>query len=272
MSAETDRTVRMRKLGRRIALGVENDEAQAARTRKRVEDTLAFLGLHQLPGRDDRVLDVGCGAGRFAAAFAEHAGHVTGIDLTPEALAAAERHARSLNLANVDFLPYDFLELDPEEQGWTGGFDLVFAGLVPRCMREGFIAKMEALSEKYCFMQALISLSDEPGDTLRQEFLDFPPAMARSRLPRFERLTNGLRREGRSPIVHLYHEDSEIPVTDVKRFAEETLDNCLTDDISDQEREAFVCLVCERAKEEGGLVRRIKRDSGWLLWSVRAKA
>lgn len=271
MSAESDRTARMRKLGRRIALGVENDEAQAARTQKRVEDTLAFLQQHQLPGRGDRVLDIGCGAGRFASAFAERASHVTGVDLTPEALTAAERHVRCLGLANVDFLPCDFQELNPEELGWAGGFDLVFAGLVPRCLREGFVRKMEALSGKYCFMQALISLSDEPGDTLKQEFLGVSPAMARSRLPQFERLVDGLRREGRNPIVHLYHEDSETPVTDVERFAVETLDICFACDMTGQERETFVRRVCERAEEESGFVRRIKRDSGWLLWDVRDK-
>ena len=272
MSIETDRTARMRKLGRRIALGVETDEAQAARTQVRVQDTLAFLQQHQLPGKEDRVLDIGCGAGRFASAIAQCVGHVTGIDLAPEALAAAERHARSLGLANVDFLPYDFLRLDPGQLGWADRFDLVFAGLVPRCMREGFIGKMEALTTKHCFMQALIMLSDEPGDTLKREFLSLRPTMTRSRLPHFERLADDLRGKGRNPIVHLYHEDSQVPVTDVKRFAEETLDTCLADDVSGREREAFIHQVRERAEEEGGLVRRIKRDSGWLLWDIRDKA
>ena len=272
MGIETGRTARMRKLGRRIARGVENDEAQAARTQKRVEDTLAFLRRHGLPGSNDRVLDIGCGAGRFASALSQHAGHVTGIDLSPEALAAAERQASSLGLANVDFLLYDFLKLSPEELGWARGFDLVFAGLVPRCMRKSFVGKMEVLTAKHCFMQALITLSDEPGDTMKREFLGLRPTMAQSRLPRFEQVVDDLRREGCNPIVHFYHEDSETPVTDVEQFAEETLDTCLADDTPSWEREAFVRQIRKRAEEEGGLVRRIARDSGWLLWDVREKA
>ncbi len=268
MNSDQERVILAQKVGRRIAAGVESDEAHAARTKKRVEDTMAFLRRHQLPGKEDLILDVGCGAGRFASAFAKHAGHVTGIDLTPEALAAGERHIRSLGLTNVDFFPYDILKLDPEKLGWTGRFDLVFAGLVPGCMKDGFVQKIEKLTGKSCFMEAMISLIDEPGDSFRKEFFGISPARSRSRMPAFERLTDSLKRRGCEPSVQLYHEDTEIPVTDVKQFAGETIDLFFANEIPGWKKEAFFRFVCEKAEKAGGLVRHIKRESGWLLWDV----
>lgn len=47
--------------------------------------------LAQLPRPCRRALDVGCGTGSFTARLAEHAEHVTGIDLSPKMIARARR-------------------------------------------------------------------------------------------------------------------------------------------------------------------------------------
>lgn len=39
--------------------------------------------VRQLPSRPERVLDVGCGAGRLAATLAVRAEHVDGLDRSP---------------------------------------------------------------------------------------------------------------------------------------------------------------------------------------------
>jgi 2-polyprenyl-6-hydroxyphenyl methylase/3-demethylubiquinone-9 3-methyltransferase len=54
----------------------------------------------RLEGR--RVLDVGCGGGIFSEALARAGGEVTGIDLAPSALAAAEAH-RELSGRSIDY-------------------------------------------------------------------------------------------------------------------------------------------------------------------------
>jgi SAM-dependent methyltransferase len=48
-----------------------------------------------------RVLDVACGPGIVACELARHAGHVTGIDLTPAMIAQAERRQREHGLSNL---------------------------------------------------------------------------------------------------------------------------------------------------------------------------
>jgi SAM-dependent methyltransferase len=45
----------------------------------------------------DKVLDFGCGMGRLTQALAEHAGHVTGVDIAPTMIELARRNNRKTN-------------------------------------------------------------------------------------------------------------------------------------------------------------------------------
>jgi SAM-dependent methyltransferase len=70
-------------------------------------------------GPTDRTLDVACGPGLLACAFAEVVAHATGIDLVPAMIAQAEARQAELGLANVSWrvgdvqpLPYDDASFD----------------------------------------------------------------------------------------------------------------------------------------------------------------
>jgi ubiquinone/menaquinone biosynthesis C-methylase UbiE len=65
------------------------------------------LILNRMPRRCERVLDVGCGAGAFAALLADHAGRVDAVDKS----AAMIEAARKRTPANVTCIHADVLEL-----------------------------------------------------------------------------------------------------------------------------------------------------------------
>ena len=50
-----------------------------------------------------RILSLGCGIGDTELLLAPHAGHVTGIDLSPTAIAEARRAAERQGIANIEF-------------------------------------------------------------------------------------------------------------------------------------------------------------------------
>jgi len=66
-------------------------------------DILARIITFAGTGPDDTVLDVACGPGLLACAFAHVARHVTGIDLTPRMLEQARALQRSQGLENVSW-------------------------------------------------------------------------------------------------------------------------------------------------------------------------
>ncbi|MFA6100790.1 MAG: class I SAM-dependent methyltransferase [Victivallaceae bacterium] len=77
-------------------------------------DSMNLLAAIAAVNRHDKVLDVACGPGLVACFFAEHAGHVTGIDITEAMIAAAEKRQQEHGLTNMSWnvgdacpLPYD---------------------------------------------------------------------------------------------------------------------------------------------------------------------
>jgi ubiquinone/menaquinone biosynthesis C-methylase UbiE len=76
-----------------------------------VERAILERAVGPLDGR--RVLDVGCGTGRFTAAMEQHAGSVIAVDLDPAMLAVAARHVKTpLFVADAACLPFDDATFD----------------------------------------------------------------------------------------------------------------------------------------------------------------
>lgn len=66
-----------------------------------LDEVRAWGGTRLVRGK--RVLDLGCGDGRFALAIAPIAAKVDGLDPDPESIAAARRSARNDRVRNVTF-------------------------------------------------------------------------------------------------------------------------------------------------------------------------
>ena len=89
-----------------------------------------------------RILDIGCGAGRFSLAFAKEEAQVTGTDVSPEMIRAARELADKEQLKNVEFINSDWSELDVEQAGFSQKFDLVFAHMTPAVSDYDTLEKM----------------------------------------------------------------------------------------------------------------------------------
>jgi len=92
---------------------------QSSFQRYRVEKVLE---IHR-PGREARVLDLGCGWGTVSFALAPMVDSVVGVDFSAKSVDLCRKGARELGLRNVDFVRADASETGlPDES-----FDIVYA-------------------------------------------------------------------------------------------------------------------------------------------------
>lgn len=107
--------------------------------RLRLERDARLLRAAAPGGRLGRVLSVGCGDGQFELGIAPFAEHVVGVDLSPEAVAAAERARAASGVANAEFRCQPLADL-----AWSETFDtivcLAFLHHVPDSELAGFLS------------------------------------------------------------------------------------------------------------------------------------
>jgi SAM-dependent methyltransferase len=82
-------------------------------------DALQVIVKAASPGPADTVLDVACGGGLVARAFAPHVRHATGIDVTPAMLDTARKAAAEQGLANITWKQGDVTTLPYADASFT---------------------------------------------------------------------------------------------------------------------------------------------------------
>lgn len=99
---------------------IRHDSSITAFQQKRGGDAAGFFVPFLAPGM--RLLDVGCGPGTITAALAGIVDTAIGVDIDPNAIAAARQLATHSSLANLSFVEVDMTALPFED----GAFDAVF--------------------------------------------------------------------------------------------------------------------------------------------------
>lgn len=140
------------------------------------------LGLVQ---PDASVLDIGCGAGRLSLALAPHVGQVVGCDLSSEMIAGADALAKERKLYNAHFHCLDWHQASPEELGWAGQFDVVFAHHTPaidsyetfdkmvRCARRACLFRMNTRRQDQVLSQAFAQIGLDARSRSKDETVAF---------------------------------------------------------------------------------------------------
>jgi len=96
----------------RLHLDPESDTA--SRKAETVENLVTWI-LSLRPGKDLRVLDLGCGPGLYAEAFARRGHRVTGVDISSRSIDYAVQQTRQ-NRSEIRYLCRNYLELDFQEE------------------------------------------------------------------------------------------------------------------------------------------------------------
>lgn len=116
--------------------------------------------------QNDTVLDVACGPGMVACEFAGHAGHVTGIDITPAMIEQAKKRQKELDLGNLSWAVGDAVPLPYS--------DNLFSLVITRYSFHHLLAPEKALSEmiRVCRPGGRVMVADVAMESSKSESYD----------------------------------------------------------------------------------------------------
>ncbi len=92
-----------------------------------------------------RVLSIGCGIGDTELLLAPHVAHVTGVDLSPAAIAEANRASARSGVTNVRFLEAAWQNLPTAEQPFDVVLSIFFLHHLPDAQLGAFPSQLKAL-------------------------------------------------------------------------------------------------------------------------------
>jgi 2-polyprenyl-3-methyl-5-hydroxy-6-metoxy-1,4-benzoquinol methylase len=122
-----------------------------ARGEQRQKVVFDMLEQQGVLNSEVKVLDVGAGPGNFAVPMARLVREVTALEPAQEMIKIMEDKASTEELSNINIIQRTWQDINVEEDGLAGGFDLVFASMTPGVQDPETLQKLIAASKKYCY-------------------------------------------------------------------------------------------------------------------------
>lgn len=236
---------------------------------KRAAAFAGYLRGRGLLRRDQTVLEIGSGKGHMAVEFAETAGHVTGLELSPLMCEAAKSRAVAQGLDNTDFIVGDYCSFVPEEAGLPGQYDLVSASMVPAAETyEGF-RKLASLSRGSCFLAIQTENRIPLFQELASQVIGEREWERRDKTIRLMLAFDLLCLDGLRPEVFFYemHFQNRIPGNELALQYFRRI--WPRDTITEEETETILRLLRDRADRDGMLSPEMDMVIGCLFWDVK---
>lgn len=211
-----------------------------------------------------RVLDIGCGVGKYGTYFAALGCDVTLTDISGRMLEHAERNMSRFSSPWRVFR-CDFAAVSPEHPLLAGKYDLTVSTMCPVIYSAGGIEKMSAVTDGLCFFADFISWKQENRDKVIRA-LGLPPLRDDAEMHRrADELIGRIRATGYAPEV------LRVPYCwcDM-RSAEKAAEAILSKYSGYSFDSAFVSeaeAVCTGLTDENGLFRdSIETEVVWISW------
>lgn len=235
---------------------------------ERVDSAVAYLEQRGLLRAEHDVADIGCGLGRFAAAFARRVRSVVGLDVSEKMICYGREYIEKEGLPNVLLRTCDFDAIDIEKEGYEKAFDLVFCSLTPAVHNMESLQKAMEMSRAYCCNITHIYSQNNLRDQLMREVFRKEPPVGRSGRW-FYSLFNVLFLMGYCPETSYETRHQELRVRPDEEYVEFVMEHMLTAEEQTKENgEKILRWLQKHADAEGFLTEIIDSCYGRVLWDV----
>lgn len=212
-----------------------------------------------------RVLDIGCGVGRYGSYLAALGCEVTLTDISGEMLRCARENMAGCKTPWTVY-QCDFHEATGREPVFAGGFDLVISTMSPAVCDAATVRKMSSLSRGYCFLARFRAWEQPFRDRLMRE-MGLEPRRAFGDLEAdCEGMLRAVREAGYSPEIRQVDynwADARTP----EQMADYLIRNYFPEDENREQMFAqALCVSIGLADADGTVTDAVNTRVAWIWW------
>jgi SAM-dependent methyltransferase len=113
---------------------------------------LSLLKERAMPGQGVKILDLGCGTGRFTLPFAQMGAQVTAVDVSEKMLHYLKEKTPPEVSSHITCLALNWHEADLDRLGFRAAFDISLAHMTPAITGPETFLKFLSTSRKWCVL------------------------------------------------------------------------------------------------------------------------
>lgn len=238
---------------------------------ERVASACAYLDGKGLLQEDFDIADIGCGPGRFAAAFARRVRRVVGLDISSEMTSQGMEYIHSQGLTNARLYTCDFQTLDIEKEGFRSAFDLVFASMTPALHSMDGLRKAMEMSRAWCCCVTHLNGTNDLRDQIAEEVFGKKPSHQWTGRW-FYSLFNVLFLSGYNPETSYESRHQERWIHPDEEYVEYITEHMLPkNEITKENTEKILDWLKAHENQDGLVCEMTDHSYGRILWDVRAQ-
>lgn len=220
---------------------------------------------------DYHIIDIGCGPGKFAAAFAQKVKHVTGIDISNQMIEQGNLHLKQREIKNVLLKTCDFTTLDINSEFYGKRFDLVFSSMTPAIYDLKTLLKAMSMSRHWCCNITHINGTNILHSKIMSEVFHRPLEQKWSGKC-FYSFFNTLFLLGYYPETSFFHRKDEHIIHPDESYAELIMEYLLKDEENTSINKRKILLWLKKnADKNGELLETSQTCYGTIIWDVNIR-
>lgn len=216
---------------------------------------ISFFLKKGIINANSRVLDLGCGPGKFTEVFAPHVKEIIGVDISENMIQYAKKNNAAYK--NAYFV---IMNWDKDSISTLGTFDLVFANMCPAIYDIHTLNKMNSVSHGYCYYSHFAARSNNIGDDLDMLF------EIKHTFKRIPLMFSYLWEQGYRPTVHYEEKRSESKLSLQEAFIYYQKEyGCPS-----KKKEQMKSILQKYMTDDGMIYRKSWFQKGILFWNVNS--